>query len=228
MAAISKQQRKLQMAEQRKVNADKEAAFNEMISRRREGKEGGFDWFVIRTEPGAQQPRRLFEVEATEPGKNGKVRGKGYKIVPSLNPSVSAIEHALKEAGFTYYMPSEKRLIRDRRHTDLYKVRRFALMVGYVFICNPHSFPKLEATPGVSGIVANQDGKPLNVDFLDIMAVRSVEAASEVEFDRRSVQARRELRKKAKKDTRLQKLIAEFDIAGTISIPLNSELLAAA
>ena len=50
-------------------------------------------WNAIRTSPGAQMPQREFAVQTTS-------RGKGYRIVPSLNPNQSAVERALADAGF--------------------------------------------------------------------------------------------------------------------------------
>jgi hypothetical protein len=176
------------------------------------------NWYAIRTVPGAQKPRREFHVEMTgRPDR--KPRGKGYRIVPSLNPNLSAIEKALNDSGFDCYMPAEKRLIRDRRHTDLWKVRRFALMVGYIFVRDPHDWSELKKVPGVAGIVQNADGNPLALDILDVMAIRAAEAKAEADFDTQSRNARQNLRKKAKTDARLQMLIKKLDIAGTISVP---------
>lgn len=178
-------------------------------------------WFAVRTVPGAQKPQREYTVEPTTIGKDGNPRGKGYRIVPSLNPNLSAVERSLTLAGFQYWMPSEKRLVRDRKHTDLWKVRRFALMVGYVFVNSPHDFGKLEDVPGVAGVVRNSNGDPLAIDFLDIMKVRAAEAEAEVAFDRRSRQARANLRKNAKTDPRLKMLVDKLDIAGAITVPLE-------
>ena len=178
-------------------------------------------WYAIRTIPGAQKPQREYQVELTSANKNGDRRGKGYRIVPSLNPNMSAIERSLERAGFEFWMPAEKRLVRDRRHTDLWKVRRFALMVGYVFVKDPKDFDKLRDVPGVAGVVTGQDGNALAIDFLDILAVRAAEAEADVEFDRRSRMARQNLRKKAKEDPRLKKLVAKLDIAGNFTVPLD-------
>lgn len=174
------------------------------------------DWYAVRTEPGSQKPQREYLVEKT-----GSNRGKGYRIVPSLDPNMSAIERALAEGGFEFWMPAEKRLVRDRRHTDLWKVRRFALMVGYVFVKEPSNFAKLKATAGVSGLVCDADGKPMPIDFLDILAVRSAEADAEVEFDSRSREARKKLRKNSKSDPRLKMLVAKLDIAGNFTVVLD-------
>ncbi|WP_426235836.1 transcription termination/antitermination protein NusG [Pararhizobium sp. DWP1-1-3] len=183
-------------------------------------------WYAVQTVPGAQKPRREYVVERT--GRDGeKPRGKGYRIVPNLNHEVSAIEKALTDNGFQCYMPAEKRLVRDRKHTDLWKVRRFALMVGYVFVREPHNWDLLKATYGVAGIVKDQNGRPMAIDIVDVMKIRSAEADSEVEFDRRSRLARQVLRKSAKTDPRLQMLIKKFDIAGTISVPLDIATIAA-
>lgn len=170
-------------------------------------------------------PQRDYHVESTKLRKDGRPRGKGYRIVPDLDPRMSAVEKALNRAGFDCYMPAEKRLIRDRRKPDLWKSRRFALMVGYVFVHDPWSFVELEATPGVIGIVGSA-GRPLAIDILDILALRTMEAKAEVEFDAQSREARRQLRKKAKDDPYLKKIVDKLDMAGTLSMPLGSELLA--
>jgi hypothetical protein len=178
-------------------------------------------WYAIRTAPGAQKPQREYKVEALLDDE-GKPRGKkGYRIVPSLDPNRSAIERALQDNGFVYYMPAEKRLVRDRRHTDLWKVRRFALMVGYMFVREPHDWRLLLDTPGVAGVVQNADGAPLAIGILDVMAVRAAEAAAEVSFDDDTRRARQKLRKNAKTDARLKKLVEQLDIAGTITVPLD-------
>ena len=205
-----------------KTDEDKAAAFEKMIAdgRRKRVVQGGA-WYAIRTAPGSQKPQREYKVEPLLDD-NGKPRGKkGYRIVPSLDPNRSAIERALQDNGFVYYMPSEKRLVRDRRHTDLWKVRRFALMVGYIFVREPHDWGKLLDTAGVSGVVQNADGAPLAITLIDIMAVRAAEASAEVEFDAQTRKARQKLRKNAKTDPRLKKLVEKLDIAGTITVPLD-------
>ncbi len=184
-------------------------------------------WYAIRTVPGAQKPQREYAVEPTGLGPDGRPRGKGYRITPSLNPNISAVELALSREGITYYMPAEKRLVRDRRHTDLWKVRRFALMVGYLFVRDPPPEMDLLAVPGVAGIVKGTDGRMLEIDIRDILMVRAAEAATEVEFDNQTRAARKKLRKNAKTDPRLQRLVEKLDIAGTISMPLDSDMLAA-
>lgn len=178
-------------------------------------------WYAAKTTPGAQKPQREYAVETTTLDKDGKPRGKGYRIVPSLNPNQSAVERALSLAGFEYWMPAEKRLVRDRRHTDLWKVRRFALMVGYIFIRDPGDFNRLGSVPGISGVVRDANGEPVPIDFLDILAVRSAEADAEVEFDKRSRMARQTLRKNARTDPRLKKLVEKLDIAGKYTVPLD-------
>lgn len=183
-------------------------------------------WYAIRTVPGSQVPQREFLVEPTSIDSEGRPRGKGYRIVPSLNANVSAIERSLSDAGFIHYMPAEKRLIRDRRRTDLFKARRFALMVGYVFVRDPGSFYRLSEVPGVAGIVGI-GGKPMAVDFMDILMLRAMEAETEVTFDNQSREARRRLRKKGKSDEKLRKLVEHLDMAGTFTVPLDDETIAA-
>jgi len=168
-------------------------------------------WYAVKTAPGAQLAQREYQVETTR-------SVKGYRIVPSLNPHVSAVERALKDNGFIFYMPAEKRLVRDRRRTDLWKVRRFALMVGYLFVKDPHDWLLLEETPGVAGVLRSAEGRPLEVALEDVLVVRAAEAQAEVEFDRASRAARQKLRQKAKTDARLQALVEKLDIAGLVTV----------
>jgi hypothetical protein len=200
--------------------------FDKMVARRRAAMPmlNWGQWFAIKTAPGAQLPRREFVVESTTLDKEGQARGKGYRIVPNIKHDLSAIERALDERGFDYYMPTEKRLVRDRRHTDLYKIRRFALMVGYVFVRDPQDWDKLSGTYGVSGIVRSASGGALPMNILDMMAIRSVEAEYDAKFDAQSKNARAKLRKQAKVDPRLKKFIGVLDVAGTFTVPSNSEL----
>ena len=176
-------------------------------------------WYAIRTVPGSQKPQREFVTEITG-------SKKGYRIVPSLNPNYSAVELALSKSGFTYYMPAEKRLVRDRRKTDLFKTRRFALMVGYVFVRDPHSFYALQEVAGVHSIVG-VEGNPMPIPLLDILDLRGMEAEAEVEFDDQVKKARWQLRKKAKRDDKLRQLVESLDMAGTFTVPLESDILAA-
>jgi transcription antitermination factor NusG len=177
------------------------------------------NWYAVRTIPGSQKPQREFVTEKT----NSR---KGYRLVPSLNPNYSAIELALSKSGFTYYMPAEKRLVRDRRKTDLFKTRRFALMVGYIFVRDPHSFYALQEVPGVHSVVGIE-GRPMPISIVDILDLRGMEAEAEVEFDAQVKKARWTLRKKAKRDEKLRALVDSLDLAGTFTIPLDSDVLAA-
>lgn len=168
-------------------------------------------WYAIRTTPGTQQPQREFAVETTS-------RGKGYRIVPSLDPHLSAIEKALKVRGFSYYMPAEKRLQRDRRKPYLFKSKRFALMVGYIFVMDPPSWRDLLETPGVAGVVADEYGNPRPISLVDMLEIRSAEGAAEAAFDEELRRARQGLRKMAKKNPDLKKFVDELDISGTMTI----------
>jgi transcription antitermination factor NusG len=174
-------------------------------------------WFALTTVPGAQLPKREYRTEITK-------SRKGYRLDVATNHDLSAIERELEARGLEYYMPTEKRLVRDRRHTDLWKIRRFALMVGYVFIRRPHSWDRVMATPGVQGVVRSAEGQPLPIDIIDILMMRAMEAEYDAKFDLQSKNARAKLRKQAKNDPRLKKLIGVLDTAGKFTVPVNSEL----
>lgn len=167
-------------------------------------------WYAIRTMPGSQQPQREYAVDKTR-------SKKGYRIVPSLNPRLSAIERSLSDAGITYYMPAEKRLVRDRLRTDLWKVRRFALVVGYIFVHEPQNWMALMDTPGVGGVVSN-NGKPAPLTLQDVLMLRSREAEAEVEFDRQAREAHKSLRRKAKTHPELRRFLDKLDVAETMDI----------
>ena len=177
-------------------------------------------WYAVRTVPGSQKPQREYEVEATR-------SRKGYRITPKLNPGISAVERALTNAGFIHYMPAEKRLVRDRKHTDLWKPRRFALLVGYVFILNPTDFRRLEDVDGVSHVVKDAGGVPLRIDLLDILQLRQAESVAEAFFDVQSQRARKTVRLKAKRDPRLMKIVRKLEMVDDATILMERCVLAA-
>lgn len=156
-------------------------------------------WYALRTTPGAQRPSRF-------------------------NPSTTSVEEELRRRGFSFWMPAEKRLIRDKLRAYVWKTRRFALMVGYMFIEDPHDWYQLSETPGVSGIVGC-NGKPLPVTITDILMVRTMEADAEVEFDRQLRNRASTIRKKARHNPHYRKLARQFgeqlDGVGTISVPVE-------
>lgn len=168
-------------------------------------------WYAVKTLPGAQLPQREYAVEKTR-------SKKGYRIVPSLNPNMSAVERALSDAGFTYYMPAERRLMRDRLRPYVWKSRRYPLLIGYVFVRDAH-WGVLDV-PGVSGIVAFE-GEPMPIDFLDLLKVWEAEVGALINFQEDSRQARQAIRKAAKTDPSLQKIVDKLDIAGEITVPLE-------
>lgn len=178
-------------------------------------------WYAIRTLPGAQLPQREYTIERTH-------STKGYRITPSLDPRQSAVERALTTAGFIHYMPAEKRLIRDRRKPDLWKARRIPLLQGYVFIKGPCNFFELQETPGVAGIVGSA-GRPLQVALVDILMLRSKEAAAEADFDRDAIIKAKALRRSAKNkgDRKLVALIDSLNLAGTTTVEVMGTTLVA-
>lgn len=171
-------------------------------------------WYVIKSIPGSQQPQKNLVTIRT-------ASKKGYKVCSEINHQISAIEKSLNDAGFWCYMPSEKRLIRDRKHTDLFKTRRFALMVGYVFVYCPRSLLTLDRTPNVMYVVRDGNGVPVQVSWADIHHLRKQEAISEEQFRRDIKSARQTLRKKAKKDPIIAALVKRLDIAGEMSVPVS-------
>lgn len=131
-------------------------------------------WFAVRTKPGSQMPQRTYEVETTR-------SVKGYRLVPSLDPNMSAVEVSLKRGGFSFYMPADMRVVRDRKKTNVWTKRRFALLLGYVFIDdteNAINWRKLEdETPGIERAVRCA-GKPMAILDSEMELLRQMEAES--------------------------------------------------
>lgn len=126
-------------------------------------------------------PQREYATEPTSLGADGKPRGKGYRIVTSLNPNVSAVERSLDDARIVHYMPCETRVIRNRDKTRTFTTRRFALLPGYIFVANIQDWLALDGVPGVTGYLRNSDGSPLGMSVLDILTLRTIEAKSEAD-----------------------------------------------
>lgn len=130
-------------------------------------------WYALRTKPGAQQPQREYAVETTR-------SVKGYRIVPSLNPKVSAVERALSDAGYIHYMPVEFRVVRNRKKTGEFCLRRFPLLPGYIFVTNCSG---VKDVPGVSDIIGTEEN-PLAMKIMEVLALRTIEARSELAAER--------------------------------------------
>lgn len=141
-------------------------------------------WYAIRTKPGAQQPKREYWPEPSKSALDGHARGKGYRMASSTNPEMSAIEQALEVKGFTFYMPAEFAVVRNRHHKGLYELRRFALMKGYMFVGDP-DWSKLMDIPGVQGVVGN-NGEPFPIGAMDLFRLRMYEKNSRDEAEHKA------------------------------------------
>lgn len=177
-------------------------------------------WYAVRTRPNAQQPSRMYSAEAF------KVR-KGYRLVSCVNQTVSHIEKALMEAGFDCWMPSEARLVRERRRPYLFKARRLALLPGYILVREPPCFQRLLDVPGVHDIVRGSDGYPAPLSISDIVSIRRAEARQEVVGDKAQRVAEAELRAVAKADPDIRRIIAGLDDGAKWGRVLNGLPLAA-
>lgn len=155
-----------------------------------------------------------------------KVR-KGYRLVSCVNETVSNIEKALTDAGFDCWMPSEARLVRDRRRPYLFKARRLALLPGYVLVREPYCFEALLEVPGVYEIVRNGEGYPAPLSISDIVSIRRAEAHQEVVGDKAQRVAEAELRAAAKADPDIRRIIAGLDDGAKWRRVLNGLPLAA-
>ncbi len=95
----------------------------------------------------------------------------------------STVERHLKERGFAFYMPSETRLIRDRRKANLWKERRFPIIPGYVFLSDVRDFKRLEETAGIINVI-RFEGIPFPMPERDIDELKRIEAECEASFQR--------------------------------------------
>lgn len=149
-------------------------------------------WYAIRTSPGAQRPKREYWTESEN--EDGRPVGgkKGYRIVSGIASDHSAVELALRDAGFTYYMPVEFATVRNRNKPGLYELRRFALLKGYLFVSEiaDGDWPRLTAVPGIQGAVANC-GRPFAISTMDLFRLRMFEQNSRDEAQKRAESLRR-------------------------------------
>lgn len=145
-------------------------------------------WYAIRTYPGAQQPKREYWTETENENGNPVGGKKGYRIISGIASDHSAVELALKGAGFTYYMPAEFAVVRNRHKPGLYELRRFALLKGYLFVADladgdwPRlvGAPGIPGVPGIQGVVANC-GTPFAISPMDLFRLRMFEQNSRAE-----------------------------------------------
>jgi len=149
-------------------------------------------WYAVRTLPGAQRPKREFWTEIAEHTR------RGYRVVSGTASEHSAVELALMDRGFTYYMPTEYSVVRNRHRKGLYEVRRFALLKGYLFVADladadwPRlvGAPGIPGVPGIKGVVANC-GKPFAISPMDLFRLRMFEQHSRAEAENRAAQLSR-------------------------------------
>lgn len=139
-------------------------------------------WLVLRVRPGVQRPRRLLSVETTR-------SSKGYRIVPSLDPRVSAIERELSDRGLSCYMPAEFKAVRNRTKALTWSMRRNPLLPGYIFVSGTADWHQV---PGVVGMLASVDGQPFHLSAIEMLSLRSMEANSEAAAERFIDKMRRE------------------------------------
>lgn len=134
---------------------------------------GAGTWYAVRTMPGAQQPKREYWAEDAP-----KTR-RGYRIRSAIASEHSAVELALTDAGFTFYMPAEFSVVRNRHKKGVYELRRFALFKGYIFVeIHDDDWWRLAEVPGIRGVVANC-GKPFAIDvWRDLHRLRLFEINS--------------------------------------------------
>lgn len=144
-------------------------------------------WYAVRTKPGAQMPKREYWPETNERSR------KGYRLVSGVASDHSAVELALKDAGFTFYMPVEFSAVRNRHKSGLYELRRFALLPGYLFVSELKDgdwprlvgAPGITGVPGIGGVVANC-GKPFAISSMDLFRLRMFEQKSRAEAQARA------------------------------------------
>lgn len=146
-------------------------------------------WYAIRTTPGAQQPKREFWPETAERSR------KGYRIVSGLASDYSAVELALKDRGFTFYMPVEFSAIRNRHKSGLYELRRYPLLKGYLFVSElaDEDWPRLVGAPGIPGVpgiqgVVGSFGRPVAINPVDLFRLRMFEQNSRAEATHKAAQ----------------------------------------
>ncbi|PHP66537.1 hypothetical protein CSC94_12660 [Zhengella mangrovi] len=106
----------------------------------------------------------------------------------------TAIEAALDDAGIEHYLPTEKREIRQRAHTNKFKDVRHPLIPGYCFVRNPPDFMCFDSIPGVIGVLGIR-GEPSIIHPQAIAMLKNAEAEN-AELLEKQKQKRHEAQKK--------------------------------
>jgi transcription antitermination factor NusG len=123
-------------------------------------------WYIAELAPGATAVM------------SQRVPWAGEKVQWSRPPEKyeTVVEYALRDAGFTPYLPRmRKEIVHHRTHKII--VRAFPLFTGYLFIGAPASKPRfhdMRATKGVRGLLG-LDGRYVALDDAKVGAFRQAE-----------------------------------------------------
>jgi hypothetical protein len=127
-------------------------------------------WFCIRLKPQAQRPAKQ-------------------------DPRVTNIEFSLRQEGFEYYMPIERREIihhRTKRPID----KQYPLIPGYAFVCDVGDWLRLNQCDFVAGVLGVR-GTPMPIMPTVIDAVRDAEAVILSEYERQKAMRRQREKEQA-------------------------------
>lgn len=143
-------------------------------------------WHVIMLSPGALRPDRF-------------------------RPNETIVSRSLKEGGFSYYMPFERRAIIHAK-TKKRIERQFPLMPGYGFVENVTNFEALRKCNGVNDVIKSA-GKPIEIRPALVGEVRDAEQAINAEYDRK------EIARQKREAMGSRALVAEsFPVGGKVTI----------
>lgn len=146
-------------------------------------------WNAIRLAPRALMPRCAYIRRPTRHG------GSRLETMRSAN---SALEIDLRELGIGYYLPMERKTIRNPKSKKEIE-RAFPLTPGYAFVRDIHDYAALESAKTVVCVVRCADQVPVVIPEFEIDQLREAEHAINEENRLRQIAAkmnRRQLKKR--------------------------------
>lgn len=125
------------------------------------------EWYAVKLRPGTQR--------AAKPRVGEPEDRKGEFI----------IERSLRDAGFDIFMPSMRKEVRHHR-TNEFMERRFALLIGYVFVKLASPDPNFFALSRCDGVTAilGAAGRPMVIPTQHINALITAEDEADEHFER--------------------------------------------
>lgn len=119
-------------------------------------------WYAITISPSSMHISKHIRLQRGPRG--------GLKRIAMYDDAFFQIERDLAAEGFNSFVPSETKIIRDRKNGG-HILKRFPMLRGYAFVKNPHDWMALTGIAGVQGVLGSGN-TPLRIQDADIAVMR--------------------------------------------------------